>query len=72
MCSLNANSNYNPRSGKILVTTGVRFRKAFGNRCVLKTEIVDLNQSKSKSQLIDDFTCRGGSVGGLLQGRYIL
>ena len=62
---------------KILVTTGVRFRKAFGNRCVLKTEIVSLkrqnNNNNDKSQpnqdILNDFTCRGGAVGGLLRGK---
>lgn len=63
---------------KILVTTGVRFRKAFGNRCVLKTEIVSLNKqdnnnNNDKSQdILNDFTCRGGAVGGLLRGQPII
>ena len=60
---------------KILVTTGVRFRKAFGNRCVLKTEIVSLkkqnknNKSQPNQDILNDFTCRGGAVGGLLRGK---
>ena len=63
---------------RILVSTGVRFRKAFGNRCVLKTEIVSLNKqdnnnNNDKSQdILNDFTCRGGAVGGLLRGQPII
>ena len=71
-------------TARVLVTTGVTFRKSsFDNRCVLKTEIIDLTNSRINSNILDDFTCRGGisckrlhtygggSVGGLLKSNSI-